>query len=920
MPVAQVKKLAFNRGLVDRLGMARADIKRLAFASEIQTNWITRVLGSMMLRPGKAYLGSSRNDALAYHLPFVFSISQKALVELTAQAMRIWISDAVIERVAVSTAIANGTFDSNLTSWTGADESTASSAWVAGGYMGLTGTGTAYAIRRQLVSCAAADQGKEHGLHVVIERGPVTLRVGSTSGGDEYIAQTDLAEGAHSLAFTPTGDFYVEFKSRLERLVLVDSVAIEAAGAVVVETPWVEADLRKIRFDQSGDVLFIACDGYQQRRIERRSTRSWSCVKYQAPDGPFKLINTTSTTLTASGLTGNITVTASKPTFVSTHGPSTNNDGALFRITSNGQQVAASISGENEFTGVIRVTGVGAGRVFTVDLTGLTATGSTVTLQRSLDSETGPWTDVKTWTANTTETYDDTLDNQIAWYRAGVKTGDYGAGTQEVDLAYTSGSIDGVVRITSFTSSTSVEAEVLTALGGTSATDQWNEGQWSDYRGWPTAGGFHEGRLDWSGRDATQLSVSDVFDGFDDNTQGDSGPINRTIGSGPVDTINWVLSLQRLILGGEGAEHSIRSSSLDEPLTPTSFNIKQASSQGSAAVPAVKIDQNGVYVQRGGTRIFELAFGSDGIDYNSSHLSALVPRIGQPGIVKAVVQRQPDTRVHFLRSDGTVALMIFDKVEEVVCFLEIETAGASDLIDDVVILPGDNGDEEDFVYYSVRRSINGSTKRYLEKWAFEADCAGGTLNKQADSFVTYSQAASTTISGLSHLAGRTDAVVWDNGKCLRDSSGDIATFTVSATGEITGLTNAGSSYQATAGVVGLQYTAPWKSARLVELIEQLGGSLDDDQMIIGLGLILADTHCKGVKYGQSLTESEMNDLPAVSAETGEVLDADTVHTDYTTGKLTVPGPWSKDARLCLLAKAPRPATVLAALAEVEHHG
>ena len=914
-----VKKLAFNRGLVSRLGIARADIRRLAFAAETHKNWMPRVLGSMMLRPGTGHLGSSRNDAQAFHLPFVFSISDKAIPELTDQAMRVWVSDAVITRLSVTSAIANGTFDSNLNDWTDADESSAVSDWVAGGYMGLTGTGSAYAIRRQEVTVPAASQNVEHGLHIVVERGPVVLRVGSSSGGDEYINETELAAGVHSLALTPTGaSFWVEFKSRLLRQVLVDSCVVESAGAMVLETPWVSADLRKVRFDQSGDVIFVGCNGYQQRRIERRATRSWSVVKYQANDGPFRTANTGTITVTPSGLTGNITLSASAPIFRSTHGPSANNDGAIFRVTSNGQVVSASISGQNQFTDAIRVTGVEAGRVFTITIDEDGAGAATFTLQRSLESEDGPWTDVLSRTADTTETHDDTLDNQVAWYRLGVKTGDYGSGTHSVSLTYTAGAIDGIARITEYTSSTVVSAEVLSAMGGTSATDDWAEGQWSDRRGWPTAGGFHEGRFTWAGRDAVQLSISDAYDSYDAEFEGDAGPINRTIGQGPVDNINWVLSLQRLILGGEGAEHSIRSSSLDEPLTPTNFNLKQSSTQGSAAVAAVKVDQSGHFVQRGGVRVFEIIFGEDGIDYNASHLSALVPDIGAPQIVKAVVQRQPDTRVHYLRSDGTVALLIIDKVEQVVCWIDIETA-SGDSIEDAVILPGDVGDKEDHVYYSVARSINGSTKRYFEKWAFEEQCRGATLNRQADSFVTYNQAASTTISGLAHLAGRT-AVVWDNGKCLADSSGAIATFTVSAAGEITGLTHRGASYQATQGVVGLQYTGSWKSAKLVELIEQLGGSLDDEQLIKGLGLILADVHCKGVKFGQSLTEAEMNDLPEISAETGAAIDPDTVHTDYTTGKLPFPGTWSKDSRLCLLAKAPRPATVLAALAEVEHHG
>lgn len=908
MARTRVAKLAMNRGLVSRLALARADIKRLAMAAEVQTNWVTRVLGSMMLRPGWGYLGSSYADSKAFSLPFVFSVNDKASLEITNVRLRVWISDALVTRVAVATVVTNGTFDTNLTNWTSADEAGATSAWQTGGYMGLTGNGTAFAIRRQQLTVAAGDQNKEHALKIVINRGPVVLRVGSVSAGDEYINETTLGTGNHSLAFTPTGaSAWVEFKSRLERIVLVDECSIEAAGAMVVTAPWLEADITKIRADQSADIVFVACDGYQQYKIERRATRSWSVVLYQPEDGPFRTQNVSKTTLTASALTGNITLTASQPIFRSTQ------VGGLFQHTSVGQKVQKSITAQNVFSDSIRITGVDATRIFTIVVTGLSGTGSTVTLQRSLDAV-GSWVDVESYVVDTTKTLNDALNNQIAFYRIGVKTGNYVAGTIVVSLAIGIGSIVGVARITGYTSTIQVSAEVLSAIGGLTATDQWAEGQWSTYRGFPTSVAFHEGRLGWGGRDAIILSISDAFDGFNPNTVGASGPINRTIGSGPVDTINWMMSLQRLLLGGQGTEFSIRASSLDEILTPTNFNLRPASTQGSAAVAAVKVDQSGIFVQRGGVRVYELSFTQYAIDYGVSHLSALIPEIGLPSITKMLVQRQPDTRIHCIRSDGTVAMMVFDKLEQVVCWLNLSTDG---VIEDGVVLPAAEGDAEDLVYYWVKRTINGATKRYYEKWAFESQCVGATLNRQADSFITYNQAASATIGGLTHLIAKS-VVVWDNGKCLRDAAGDIATFVVDGTGQIT-VTNAGAAYQATTGVVGLAYSASWKSAKLVELMEVLGGSgLLSRQELKSLGLILADVHAKGLKYGHSLVESEMRDLPSVEA-TGPV-DPDTVRVDYAAEPMTFPSGWSTDARICLLAKAPRPCTVLAAIAELEQHG
>ncbi len=88
MATTRVARLAWNRGLVSRLGLARADIARLGMAAETMTNWVPRVLGSMMLRPGMQFLASSKDDAQAVYLPFIFSISDKANIELTNLAMR----------------------------------------------------------------------------------------------------------------------------------------------------------------------------------------------------------------------------------------------------------------------------------------------------------------------------------------------------------------------------------------------------------------------------------------------------------------------------------------------------------------------------------------------------------------------------------------------------------------------------------------------------------------------------------------------------------------------------------------------------------------------------------------------------------------------------------------------------------------
>lgn len=897
-----VALVAFNRGRISRLALARTDVKRIAFSADVMTNYMARVLGGMSLRVGTGYLGTI--PSAPRMIPFIFSTTDTASLEFTNAALRVWVSDALITRSAVSTTVTNGTFDTNLTGWTNNDEAGATSTWVTGGYMGLTGNGTANAIRDQTLTVAAGDQSTEHGIRIVIQRGPVMLRIGTTTGADDLMTETELGTGTHSLAVTPGGaSICIRLFAALKRQVLVDSVAVEGAGVMSVSAPYATADLGKIRFHQSADVVYLSCYGYQQRKIERRSTRSWSVVRYQANDGPLRVPNVGPITLTPSALSGNITVTASKAFFKSTQGPSTNNDGSIFRITSSGQTVTQTETAQNTFTGAIKVEGVGAGqRTFTITVTGVSGSGSTVTLQRSLVSDTGPWSDVSTYVVDTTTTLNDGLDNQTAWYRIGVKTGGYAAGTIVTTLTYNVGSIDGLVRITAFTSSLLVSAEVMTDLGGTSATDDWAEGEWSDRRGWPSAVRLYDGRLNWSGKGGFWGSISDGFESFDDTVEGDSGTINRDIGAGPLDNINWMLDLTRLIVGAEGAEYSVKTTALDEPITPTNFQVKPDSTQGSANVEAWKIDKKGYMVQNGGTRVFELDRG-DGVDYSAADLTVLIPEICEEGITRSAVQRKPDTRLHYVLTDGTVAVAVIDRAENVLCWLNISTRSGDSIVD-VVVLPGAFGSGEDAVYYVIARAINGSTVYYYERLALESDCVGGDLNKQADSFVTYSGVPVSTITAA-HLANQT-CIVWRDGECPEDADGEIQTFTADASGIIT-LDQVASDV-----VAGLAYDAQWRSTKLA-YAGQSGTALNQVKRLPHLGVILDRTHFKGLKYGPDF--DNLSPLPLV--EDGTELEADTIHSHYDKKAFEFDGSWDTDSRLCLASYAPRPCTILAATMSVE---
>jgi hypothetical protein len=887
--------LAFNRGVIDAKGLARIDLARMAMSGEQQTNWMPRVLGSMMLRPGLEFIGNTEQNAKGRQIPFTFGVDDNAQLELTANVLRVRIDDVLISRPTVTATVTNGDF-AVLTGWTDRDESGAISSNpvdpVHGRVLSLVGTGDLFARRTQEVT--VTETGAEHALRIIVARGVATVRIGSAEFGDEY-GQDELGQGEHSISFIPTGNYWIELSASTDHDVLIKSCDEALAGVMSIPTPWALLDLPNIRWDQSGDVIYVACDGIKQMKIERRGTgRSWSVVQYFPLNGPFRVLNTTATTLTPGALAGQTTLTASKPVFTQEH--ETNN--ALFRIASGGQTVTDSVSADVEtFTNPIRVSGSENAREFGFIIEGTFS--ATITIQFSVGSATGPWNDlVPTYSAPTSSTYDDGQDGQIIYYRIGMKSGDYtSGGPVTFTLTYTGGSIEGTCRINEFTSSLVCNVSVIEPFGEIGASKDWWEGEWSEERGYPSSVALHEGRLWWAGLSKIWGSVSDGYEDWNDAQAGDAAPISRSIGSGPHRVIHWLMAMGRLLLGTSDNSANVaavkfdgnsplgcRSNSFDEPLTATNFNIKN-------------IDSKGMFIDRTKQRLYELTYSIDAQDYKPLDLSIFAPAFNEIGIIQIAVQMKPDVRVHCIRSDGTAGVLIFDRLENVICWVEVTTPGATGVIEDVSVLPGE---VEDQVYYIVKRTINSLEQRHLCKWALESEAIGGQLNKMADSFATYSGVATTTpfVTELVHLRGET-VIIWADGI-------DVGTDTVTAAGALTSpLATAASNV-----VAGLTYQARFKGTKLGKMD---GIGLLEKKKVNRLGFIAENMHNQGLQYGPDF--DNLSDLPKVSRS--QVQGDDAIYATYHEENFAFGGNWDADSRICLQATAPRPCTILAAIAQMQ---
>lgn len=876
----------FNRGEIDPRALARDDFTKAVNSCALMENFIPGRLGPMSFRPGTEYIGACIS-ANSHLVPFVSGLDtdEQTVLELENQVMRVWVDDTLLTRTSVTTTITNGDFAVTPLSsgWTDASGAGSTVGYDAtNDYALLTGAGgTSAAIWQQF---GTVQTGAEHAIRITVLEAPVVVYLGyGTTAKLGDIFHGELGVGVHSLVFTPTSaNVTITLENSKKYRTAISEVAFETTGTFTIGSPVATAYLSSIRYRQSADVMFLAWSAGAQFKVERRGAKSWSVVWYQANDGPFRAINDTAITLTPAALSGNTTLTASAPLFQAGH------LGCLFRVLSATQQATADVTAEDTGTAGVRVVGTGNNRDYQVVLDFTTGSGvGTITLQRSSDNIT--WADMVTFTADTDKTYNDGFDDAIFYYRLYCKTGDYASGTISLSISTLSGSIDGgVARVTGVTSTTVVTIQVLKDFLSTDATRDWYEGAWSTVNGHPTSVSLYEGRLGWAGRTRIWLSASDRYYTFDDLLEGDSAPVTRTVGFGPVEDISWMAESTRLVLGLATDIVAVRTNSFGEVLTQLNANLKSGSTQGTANIDAVRLDDTVFYAHRSGTRLMSLDYQLDRDINAAADRSILNQDLCDAGIKRIAIQQNPETRVFVLLNDGECRVLTFEPVEDVQAWSRLVTIGT---IEDMTVVPGP---DEDRLYFVVSRNSGA----YLEKLSTYADAEAAILEKTLDSWTAISGNTSATISGLTHLAGEKVSI--------RASGADIeATYRVSAGGSIT-LPAVYSSL-----VVGIPYTAGYISNKLNGYTA--GSVLSRLKRIVSSSLIMYKYRDRAVQVGYNASTG-LGDMPLIENGT-TFTEGQVVSGEYDEIPFEFDGDTETDPRVYI--KAIAACTILAMVLEIE---
>ena len=336
----------------------------------------------------------------------------------------------------------------------------------------------------------------------------------------------------------------------------------------------------------------------------------------------------------------------------------------------------------------------------------------------------------------------------------------------------------GRVKITGFTSATSVSAQVQATLGGLAGTATWRFGIWSDTTGYPAAVTFFEDRLFFGGATANPQRIdgsrSGNYENFGptdvDGTVVDSHAVAFTLNSNDVNVIRWMVDDEKgLIVGTVGGEWIVRPSALSEPLSPTNISAKQSTTYGSADLPAVKAGKAVLFVNRSRRKLRELAYVFEVDGFRAPDMTVLSEHITQTGVVDIAYQKDPQSTFWLPREDGVLLSFTYDREQQVLAWGRHAVGGYSDsgrttnaIAESVGAIPSSDGSRDE-VYAVVQRYINGGTKRYIECGAkIWEDSDEQEDANFFDSSISYDGSPTSSLSGLWHLEGET-AAVWADG-------------------------------------------------------------------------------------------------------------------------------------------------------------
>lgn len=441
------------------------------------------------------------------------------------------------------------------------------------------------------------------------------------------------------------------------------------ARVYTVATPWDSSDIFEINYAAKNDVLTVLHPDYYPRDMTRTGNTAWTINNFGNVEGPFQDKNAGAITITASGVTGSVTLTASAALF------DAGMVGELFYIEQEPTDATKTWEvGKSITSGDIRRAGANYYQAAN------TATTGTV----KPDHLEGSATDG---------------DNGVTWnyLHSGF----------------------GIAQITGFTNSTTVTATVINRLPNnvtSTATTIWAKAAWSASQGYPSAAAYHKQRFVLGG--TPQAPNRSWYSGVGARAFfGKSNPIladesfKVDLDTTEVEAIRHFIPLKQLIALTNNSGQLINGqNNVLDATSPPVADVQEYS--GSAKVKPLVIGNTALFVEDTGDIVRSLNYELDSDSFTGIDLTARSPHLfEQKTIVDWTFQRRPLSVVWVVQDDGSLLGFTYMKEQKFYAWHRHDTDGTYKSV--ATIREG----RENATYQVVSRTINGVTKQYIEKHA-----------------------------------------------------------------------------------------------------------------------------------------------------------------------------------------------------------
>ena len=488
-----------------------------------------------------------------------------------------------------------------------------------------------------------------------------------------------------------------------------------------VATPWDEDALFQLTYVQSNDVITFMHNDFFPRDVTRTDNDAWTVSLFNAEEGPFKDVNgDESITILASATTGSITLTASS---------------ALF---------------DNDMV------------------------GDFIYLEQKPNDTTERWEPGKTISTN------DIRRAEAHYYKAtsggttgtvkpdhieGTATdGDNGVTWQYLHSGF------GIAQVSAYNSATSVDATVIKTLPDnvtSTATDVWAKAAWSAAEGYPAAAAYHNQRLVFGG--TTERPNGVWYSGTGARTFfGTSFPllddesITIYLASQKVNAVRHLIPLSGLVALTSNNEQLIGSASGVTLATDPPGASVQGESGAAYPMPII-IGSTVLFVQNAGSAIRTLKYRRASEEDSGTYTGFKITTRSAHLFRKRTVQdwgyqREPSSIVWVAMSDGSLLGLTFLEEDQVIAWHRHDSALSAKFESVCCIQEGD----ETAVYFVVKRTIGGVTKRFIERMAsrqvnnirdgYFVDCGltfdgrNYTIVRDLDGVLTYEATTSVTMT------------------------------------------------------------------------------------------------------------------------------------------------------------------------------